>query len=59
MEKVSYVASVKNDRPQGPIPSFIGGDNGWQLINKEPLKRAHGLLTKFAPLMVEKGLLAE
>ena len=52
------LASVGNDRPRGPIPQFIGGDNGWRLTRTEPIETAQQLLTKYGDLMVQKGMLA-
>jgi hypothetical protein len=58
MEKLMALASVGNDRPRGPIPQFIGGDNGWRLTRTEPIELAQQLLTKYGDLMVQKGMLA-
>ncbi len=58
MERLMRLASVKNDRPRGGIPQFLGGDLEWQITNKEPIERAQRLLNKYGELMVEKGMLA-
>jgi hypothetical protein len=58
MERLMALASVGNDRPRGPIPMFIGGDNGWRLTRTEPIEVAQQLLKKYGGLMVKKGMLA-
>jgi len=58
MEGLMYVASIQNDRNQGPIPKFIGSADGFNRSNTPELRKAHGLLLKYAKQMVEKGLLA-
>ena len=58
MEGLMYVASIQNDRNQGPIPMFIGSDDGFRRTNTPELRKAHGLLLKHGKKMLEKGLLA-
>lgn len=58
MERLMRMASVKNDRPRGGIPQFLGGDLEWNITNKTPIEQAQRLLTKYGDLMVEKGMLA-
>lgn len=58
MEGLMYVASIQNDRNQGPIPKFIGSASGFERTNTPELRKAHALLLKYAKQMVEKGLLA-
>lgn len=59
MEALMRIATIKNDRPAGPIPKAIGGDRAWEAADKAVLGKVQDLLTEFGPMMVEKGLLAD
>jgi len=59
MEQLMRVATVTNDREAGGFPQYVGGDFNWQQTNKEYVKRAQELLTKYGDLLVEKGLLSQ
>lgn len=58
LEGLMYVASIQNDRNQGPIPMFIGSEDGFRRTNTPELRKAHELLLKHGKQMLEKGLLA-
>jgi len=45
------------DRPQGPIPNFLGSEFDWQQLDKDAVRKAQTLIIKYGAIMVEKGLL--
>ncbi len=59
LSAVMYYVTFKNDRLLGPLPMFIGGEQGWDSLEKEGASRAQQLLIKYGDLMVEKGMLAK
>jgi hypothetical protein len=57
MKEFCHMARQIGDRPQGPIPNFLGSEYDWQMLDKDTVGQAQDLIIKYGAIMVEKGLL--
>jgi hypothetical protein len=58
IEALCGLASLRNDRPRGPLPFFDGRYDWWEQVDREIPAKAQQFLIKYGELMVEKEMLA-
>ena len=59
MQRLVNYATRGNDRDQAGFPTCDGSEYQWAELNKEYVRRAQELLTRYGDLLVEQGLLSQ